>query len=450
MSEPAGPTGSSTGPRELRLELRPEQREFHTRLLEHAHAPRYNYTSSDMLTADTLAQVRRFESEVRERPFWAPGGHPEWLAEFTNRAYREVPYYRSYGRPPRRFEEVPTCGRETLRDEPWRLVPDSLDLRDMTLYTTSGTSGSSLSIPTDPVVSSLLLVLLERLLEGAGVRLKRGGGAVAVALVAMHSQTLTYPSISHYLDGAGFVKMNLAPQEWRDPEDRAAFLRDLAPGVVTGSPYAFETMAALVPDLRPQALISSAVALHPGQARRLEALFECPVFDLYSMTEARAIGGRRPACEDDFALLSPDLYVEVLGPNDEPLGPGEVGEIVITGGRNRCLSLLRYRTGDRAALTFVDGRPRLSRFEGREETFLLDASGERVPTLNVVGALKALPLVGFSLVQMADRSVVFEFCGACSPEQVQAPLEALFAGPVQVVRKSEWEGKPHRFRSKGL
>jgi len=46
--------------------------------------------------------------------------------------------------------------------------------------------------------------------------------------------------------------------------------------------------------------------------------------------------------------------VEIVGDSGAPLPSGEFGEIAVTGGRNPYLPLLRYRTGDFAAL---DPRP---------------------------------------------------------------------------------------------
>jgi phenylacetate-CoA ligase len=429
------------------LELTAPQRRFHNELLEHAAAPRFNFTSTDLLTADSLQEVKGFASELLlSGRFWLPGGRPDWLSSFVEEAFRQVPYYRAYGRAPREFATIPPFGREVLRDQPWSLVPDHLSLDALTVYTTSGTSGSALSIPTHPAVSSKLLFLIERLLSDKGVSLPRGTGKVAIALVACQQETLTYASVSQALDGAGFVKLNLSPHAWRDPRHRAQYLQDLGPAVITGSPYAFEVLSQVVPNLRPQALVSAAVALHDGHAAELSRRFGCPVFDLYSMTEARGIAGR---CADssEFALLSPDLFVEILGPDDQPLGEGEVGEIVLTGGRNPYFPLLRYRTGDRGALLFRGGQPYLKAFEGRQAVCLQGHDGQEIPTLDVVHALKALPLVGFSLDQDSDRSLRFEYCGACSVQQVAEPLEALFGGKVSVRQADSWDGKPHQFRS---
>ena len=74
--------------------------------------------------------------------------------------------------------------------------------------------------------------------------LEGGPGRVAIALVCAQSFTYTYASISSYLGGAGFVKVNLNPLDWRDPADRAAFLDDCAPAIYSGDPSPFSSDAA--------------------------------------------------------------------------------------------------------------------------------------------------------------------------------------------------------------
>lgn len=427
------------------IELTESQRRFHQEMLESPNAPRYNFQSSDMLTEQDLAEVRGFEKALWSQKFWASGEKPDWLSDFTEQVSCSVPFYRSYGTPPKDFEAFPPFSREVLRDQPWSLVPDSLALEALTVYTTSGTTGTRLVIPTHPKVSSLLLVLMDKLLSTEGMALPRGVDQVAITLLSHQRETLTYAALTHTLDGAGFLKLNLAPHEWRDPEHRAAFLLEMEPAVVSGSPHAFTELQKICPELRPRALINTAVALHPGLKKSLEEQFACPVFDVYSMTEARFIAGGSTAGE--YPLLSPDLFVEILGPNDEVLPEGVQGEIVLTGGRNVYFPLLRYRTGDRAALNFRGNQPYLTQLEGRAAVHLENGQGKTVSTLDVVHALRELPLIGFSLHQDSERGVKFRYAGATTETEVRQNLEQLFETRVSVVQASEWDGKPQRFGS---
>ena len=124
--------------------------------------------------------------------------------------------------------------------------------------------------------------------------LEGGAGRVAIALVCAQSFTYTYASISSYLGGAGFVKVNLNPLDWRDPADRAAFLDDWRRRSSAATPSRFlgaDAAAAAPPPAGARLHIDGARS--PGFARELEGRFGCPVLDLYSLNECRLVAPAR-------------------------------------------------------------------------------------------------------------------------------------------------------------
>jgi phenylacetate-CoA ligase len=86
--------------------------------------------------------------------------------------------------------------------------------------------------------------------------------------------------------------------------------------------------------------------------------YQAPVMDWYSTTETGPIAAADP---QGLRLIAPDLYVEIVDPEGRPLPDGERGEIVVSGGRNPYLTLIRYRTGDYA----IKSENRLIDLEGR-------------------------------------------------------------------------------------
>lgn len=413
-------------------------------LREHPHAPSFNFASSDMLNHQRLSSVRAFEGEVASSIFWAPGAYPNWMADFLARVFATVPLYERSGAPPADLVALPTTSRADLAERPEKLVPRDVPLGELTVYTTTGTSGTSLPIPTDPAVSSKVLVLMDSLLRRYGVRLPRGAERVAVAALFFQNQTLTYPSLSRYLDGAATLKLNLHPREWRRPEDRARYLTELAPAVVTGCPSSLAELQKIAPQLRPEAILSSAVSLSEGLKMALQETFHCPVVDVYSLTEAKFLA----ASHDGrlFEWLCPDTYVEIVDPSGRPLPPGERGEITVTGGRNRFWPLVRYRTGDHAALVFRGGQPCLVDFHGRTPVTLVDGQGEEISSLDVIHCLRAFPLVGFSFSQAADRAYSLQFCGQVAADRLEEALKQGLGLTGRAEAQDCWTGKPHQFQ----
>src|SRR5262245_36071399 len=145
------------------------------RLREHPHAPRYNYPSGERLRADGLAAVRRYAERLRvERVGWRFGEMPPWLRRFVAHCRREVPFHRERRDWTDDFFALPPIDRADLRREPWAFVPDSADLTDLVVYTTSGTTGQRLPVYSHPEVPNCYLPLIETALAAHGVRLEGG------------------------------------------------------------------------------------------------------------------------------------------------------------------------------------------------------------------------------------------------------------------------------------
>ncbi|MBS2036327.1 capsule biosynthesis protein CapK [bacterium] len=406
-------------------------RSFLRQLSEHPAAPLYNYACGEMLDAEGLQWVRDFEATLRQTPVaWRHGQPPQWVEEFTRRCLDYVPLYRQYSH--RGWSaNLPCLPRQALRDHYQELIPEGAPLEQMVHYWTSGTSGNRLEIPSHPVAAGAYLPLLRKALELSGASLPGGEGQVAIALVFYQQQTLTYPSISRVLDGAAFLKLNLHPSQWRRPEDRQAYLRSFPPQVISGNPLSLEELAQLDCGLRPKALVSTSMALLEGQRRRLQELFLCPVVDLYSMAECRCLAAHSQSGR--YPLLAHDVYVEILSPEGQLCSPGERGEITLTGGRNPFQPLLRYQTGDFAAMEWEEDRPYLTGLQGRAPVRFRRQDGSWLNNIDVTVALSDLPLRRFHLHQDRELRLSFRYqASQVTAEEVKQRLVELFGSRVSL------------------
>src|SRR5436190_1746992 len=319
-------------------------------LREHPHAPILRNESGNRLTPEDVARVREFEQVAESAEVgWRPGKLPPWLGEFVEHCLADVPFYRSYGSPPAEFGDLPTISRADLSRDIAQFVPDSTPVDRLINFRTSGTTGHPLLLASHPVVAASYLAFHKRALRRFDIELRHGRGQVGVVLVGFQRKCFTYVSVTPTMDESGLAKINLYPADWRDPDDRAKYLDALAAEIYTGDPIAFAELAKLPLQTRPRGMLSTSMTLLPAMRRRLEERFGCPVLDLYSLNEAGPVAVADTAA-GGHVLLQPGLYVEILDADDRPVVPGTRGEVTLTGGFNFCLPLLRYRTGDHAAL----------------------------------------------------------------------------------------------------
>lgn len=404
-------------------------------LREHPAAPIYRNESGNRLLAHEVQELNVFEQEVMSAPVgWPRGSRPDWLASYVAEVFREVPWFRRFGPPPARFEDIPTTSRADLGADIARFVPDGVPLDRLINFRTTGTTGNPLLIASHPVVAGRYLAFHKRALRRFGVELRHGRGQVGVVLLGLQRKCFTYVSVTPGMGESGLAKINLHPDDWREPGHRATYLEALQPEVIAGDPISFGELLRLPVQLRPRAILSVGMMLSPAMRDVLASRFGCPVLDLYSMNEAGPIGVFDEACAG-HVLLQPRMYVEILDPQGRSLPEGERGEVTLTGGFNFCLPLLRYRTGDHARLAIGPEGPVLQELQGRKPVQFRCARGDWINNIDVTHAFAPLPLPQYGLHQRADASLVLRLSrdAAAHAPQVLAALRALLGDlPVSV------------------
>ncbi len=399
-------------------------------LREHPSAPIYRNQSGNRLTEDDVQCVLAFEREVAASDVRYEHGAPSWVSEFIASCYERVPHYRELGSPPTELRQVDSVTRADFSRNIAAFVPDDADVARMINFRTTGTTGTPLLVASHPVVAASYLAYHKRALRRFGVELRHHRGQMGVLLLGFQRRCFTYVSVTPTMDESGLAKINLHPNDWRAPEDRAKYIDALNPEVIAGDPISFTELLQLDLGVRPRALLSTAMMLTTALRARLEERFGCPVLDLYSLNEAGPIAVF-DAELGGHVLLQHRMYVEILDDDDEPVTPGERGEIALTGGFNFCLPLLRYRTGDTASLRNCGGEPLLVDLSGRKSVVFRTQEGSLINNIDVTHTLQPFSLSQFRLHQGQDASLsltLYGFSGAVN--EVRTAMLELF-GPEQ-------------------
>lgn len=401
--------------------LGPAGRAMLRRLVDDPQAPAYRDFSGHRLNRREIWLARwrhwhilhaqlHWPVDARDPPPWAPA----WLRRLAH----TVPAARGLddGRP---WADIPTTRRADLAHALHLHTPAGLPVDRTICFSTSGTTGHPLKVPSLPRAAADYQAFHTRALRHFGVELAAGPGDVGIVLAGYQQRCFTYVSVNPLRGECGLAKLNLHPDDWRAPDDRAAYLDRLAPELVSGDPISLAELARLGLRHRPKALLSTSMALHDGLRRELQRRFGCPVLDLYSMNEAGPIAVFDPAL-DGHVLLQPNLHVEVVDAEGRPLPYGETGEVTLSGGFNPCLPLLRYRTGDRARLEMTPRGPVLRGLVGRAPVRFRAADGHWVNNVELSQALAPFPLVRFAFHQHADGCCVLRV-DATEPLDALAP-----------------------------
>ena len=399
----------------------------------------------------------RLITQALERERWTREDWKAWQEErlgfILHRAATRVPYYREHWARRRskgdrssweQLENWPILEKEPLRENPKAFVADDRNVQSMIHIHTSGTTGKPLSLwQTRETVQEWYALFEARCHRWYGIsRFDRwallGGKLVTpfhqrqppfwawnagLRQLYMSSYHLSPDLIPHYLD---------ALQEYRVTymEGYTSSLHALAQEAISQGDTG----------LRMRTVLTSAEPLFDHQRQAIAAAFQCPVRETYGMAETVAAANE---CEAGRLHLWPEAgWVEVIEGN-EPVAAGSAASLVCTGLLNADMPLIRYRVGDRGALSTENtpcacGRtlPLLNSVEGRVDDVLFTADGRCIGRLDPVFKAE-LPVRETQIIQETLGRVRVRYVPASNftPAAGRSITERLQdrMGPVEVI-----------------
>jgi phenylacetate-CoA ligase len=401
-------------------------------IIEHEDAPRWNYEVGDRVVASDLDALEVYRERVESRLGAQTGALPsERMLAWVRERREHTPLFRQ--RIPEgldlamRWHEIKPSTREDISATLELCVPLDEPLDRVLTYDTSGTTGHALILAHHPRALALNHALLEFVMRRWGRPLVPGPDQIIGVNLCAQERTYIFANTFSAWGQAAFVKANLRDADWATGREGARrFLEQARPQFITGDPVTFAELLefgrgwGLGPSsaIVPRVWISTATALSASLSAQLTAITGAPVIDWYSMTEAGPIAYSAPGVEG-LHILPPDLHVELLDEDGFAVGPGERGEVTLTGGRNPYLPLLRYRTGDYARMVYepsaVDTTPRLLDLEGRAYVSFRGDGGRHVNSLDIGRMIRKLAV-------FSQHQFVQEASGECELVIRPAPL----------------------------
>jgi len=379
-----------------------------------------------------------------------------WAGTFHHAA-EHSPYYRTVFRgltSAPEFNTVPLVDKPTLstRHQEFLCVPRQ---RVVEIVTTSGTTGQ-------PLLWMLTEADVQRLAENERLSFDCVGlTARDTVLVAVAMDRCFMAGLAYWLGlrerGCAVVRTGAAmPMLVLDMIDR------VQPTAIVAVPSFLRLVAdkarASGFDLRNCSVKKAVCIGEPirdrelvlnGSGRAIEAAWGARVYSTYGVTE---LANSLCECEAGAGghLHAEQLHLEILDDRGQPVADGEVGEVVATTFGVEAMPLIRYRTGDCAALFGAPcacGRttPRLGPILGRKDQKLKFKGTSLFPStlaavLDTAEGVEMYVIIARRESELSDAIEVLiygEASVATVREAIQA--QAKFAPPIRQVAREEIE-----------
>jgi phenylacetate-CoA ligase len=180
-----------------------------------------------------------------------------------------------------------------------------------------------------------------------------------------------------------------------------------------------------------KAILTSAGTLHGFMRQKIEAVFQCKVFNRYGSREVGDI-----ACEcnahDGLHLFPQGCYVEIVDDQGHLLPRGMEGEILVTSLANYAMPLVRYAIGDRGILSPDEpcscGRHgvKFQKISGRNVDAFKKADGTIIDGEYFTHLLYFRDWVRkFQVIQEDYQTVVYKIVGAASKGKPEERAEII-------------------------
>lgn len=366
--------------------------------VESQYAPRWNTIIGDRITETDYKNVKSFETELHANRNFMEAKPRESIFEYISnlRFYSHFFYDRLKDLSIRsEFDRIPRMTRDDLQNKMSHILPPARSLERLIVNPTSGTTGKPILAPNHPYAIGCYVPMIEYSLLKHNVKTIHDFNSTAAIQLCHQNKTIVYATTHSLAGGAKFAKINWKDQDWQAIDHKEKFIAEQAPTFLTGDPYAFEQAMKSGLQYKPRALHSTALELEESLRISLATHFQCPVINFYSLNETGPIAYACPIDQEWLHILPHDIFVETL---DEYGQSSHFGEIVITGGRNPFLPLLRYATGDFGELNFSqctcgEKTPRLKLLKGRKPIYFTDSFGKKINPVDISRILRMDPNV---------------------------------------------------------
>ena len=335
------------------------------------------------------------------------------LQKMVQYAYENVQYYHdlfdSVGVKPEDIQTkddlsvLPITTRAVLQETaPEQLISSKIDQRDLKEITTSGSSGSPLTV-----------FLRQKEFDRNNLVWARASQANGHRLFGKTAYLKYSPPPTFWFEKLGIWKKDII--SIRDPiEVKISKLRKIQPDIIKGTPYELITIARSilekgVEDISPKSVFSMGSLLDEHSRALLKRVFHADVYDFYGATEIGLIAWECSA-HNGYHINMDATVVEIIH-KGRRASANETGRVVCTNLNSHSMPFIRYDLGDFATMALENcpcGRelPLLKSIEGKADDFFMDSRGELHSPSAITNRIKMISGIrDFRLIQTETTKI---------------------------------------------
>jgi len=343
---------------------------------------------------------------------------------------------------------LPITRKDEVRQSPESLIQDGIPKESLSIYKTSGSTGTPMSIYVDREM------FWHRVASNYQAEISFGRSPVELFahITAMNRAMAVHPILKKL---KLFPVMHL-PIINGEEENLSALQKNNAK-MIRSYPSALNILAKLnsikKTPLKVKSILSGGEHLSEKSRKYIEESFSCPVFNRYGAIECPSLA-KDCTEEKNLHITEGSYLVEIVDKKGKPVKSG-TGEIVITHFFNKSMPFVRYSTGDLGCWGKECSCGRNSRvlksLEGRESEMIVLPSGKTIPAFS----LALLPLesvfagvLNYQIVQEKEDLLVVRYVAMLggitekTKEEIKKIIDEVCLGEVKVEFEEANEIKP--------
>lgn len=325
------------------------------------------------------------------------------LKRMINHVYDNVPYYRELFinnnitpddiKKLEDLEKIPITKKRDIQANYDKIIAKGSNLEQCKLVNTTGSTGIPLRTYGDKNSLCYSSALVYYAFFESGMRLR--------------DRTVELTGIPE--KEAHILRKDLVSTQ-ETPEKIIQLLKKYNPDVLYSFPSVFKIISPYIENnkdkrgLNPRMIFTHGETLTESCRDTIESAFGAKVYNTYGATEFYRLAFE---CDQHSGLhMLTDCAVMELVKDGQSVGPGEEGDIVVTGLYNYTMPLIRYNLGDIGIFSDEDdtcpcgrGWPLIKSIEGRVDDFLTLPSG-RIISPRAINVIENIPgIVQYRTVQ---------------------------------------------------